>query len=335
VLETSARLLRLLSLLQSRREWTGPELAQRLEVSERTVRNDIDRLRSLGYPVDANRGAVGGYRLGAGAQLPPLLLDDDEAVATVLGLRAATGLAGVEEVSLRALAKLEQVLPRRLRRRVSALGEFALRVPDDTPPPQVDAEVLTTLAAVCRDTERLRFDYLSHAGDSTRRDVEPYRLVAWGRRWYLLAWDVQRGDWRTFRADRITPLIPTGPRFPPRSLPTDDVAAYLSGRVSAAAWRYRARVVVHAPADQVAPRIPAAAGHVEARDDGSCVLHTGADTLDGLAVHLGLLGVDFEVAEPPELVERIALLAARYARAIPSGSWTGSGSTRIQPEQPK
>ncbi len=319
MLETSARLLRLLSLLQSRREWTGPELARRLEVSERTVRNDIDRLRSLGYPVDANRGAVGGYRLGAGAQLPPLLLDDDEAVATVLGLRAATGLAGVEEVSLRALAKLEQVLPKRLRRRVAALGEFALRVPDDTPAPQVDADVLTALATACRDAERLRFDYRSHAGGASRRDVEPYRLVVWGRRWYLLGWDVERADWRTFRVDRITPRVPTGPRFRPRPLPADDVTAYLSGRVSAAAWRYRARVVVHAPADEIAPRIPAAAGHVEARDAATCVLHTGSDTLDGLAVHLGLLGVDFEVAEPPELVERIALLAARYARAVGGG----------------
>jgi predicted DNA-binding transcriptional regulator YafY len=316
VLETSARLLRLLSLLQSRREWTGPELAQRLEVSERTVRNDIDRLRSLGYPVDANRGAVGGYRLGAGAQLPPLLLDDDEAVATVLGLRAATGLAGVEEVSLRALAKLEQVLPRRLRRRIAALGEFAMRVPDDTAPPQVDAEVLTTLAAACRDAERLRFDYRTHGGGESRRDVEPYRLIAWGRRWYLLAWDVERGDWRTFRADRITPRIPTGPRFTPRPLPADDVTAYVSGRVSAAAWRFRARVVVHAPAEEIAARINAAVGHVEARDAGSCVLHTGADSLESLAVHLGMLGADFEVVDPPELVDHITLLAQRYARAV-------------------
>jgi predicted DNA-binding transcriptional regulator YafY len=316
VLETSARLLRLLSLLQSRREWTGPELAQRLEVSERTVRNDIDRLRSLGYPVDANRGAVGGYRLGAGAQLPPLLLDDDEAVATVLGLRAATGLAGIEEVSLRALAKLEQVLPRRLRRRIAALGEFAMRVPDDTPPPQVDAEVLTTLAAACRDAERLRFAYRTHGGGESRRDVEPYRLIAWGRRWYLLAWDVERGDWRTFRADRITPRIPTGPRFAPRPLPADDVTAYVSGRVSAAAWRFRARVVVHAPAQEIAARINAAVGHVEARDTGSCVLHTGADSLESLAVHLGLLGADFEVVDPPELVDHLTLLAQRYARAV-------------------
>jgi predicted DNA-binding transcriptional regulator YafY len=319
MLETSARLLRLLSLLQSRREWTGPELARRLEVSERTVRNDIDRLRSLGYPVDANRGAVGGYRLGAGAQLPPLLLDDEEAVATVLGLRAATGLAGVEEVSLRALAKVEQVLPRRLRRRIAALGEFAMRVPDDTPPPQVDAEVLTTLAAACRDAERLRFDYRTHGGGESRRDVEPYRLIAWGRRWYLLAWDVERGDWRTFRADRITPRIPAGPRFAPRPLPADDVTAYVSGRVSSAAWRYRARVVVHAPADEIASRITPAVGHVEARDAGSCVLHTGSDSLESFAVHLGMLGVDFEVVDPPELVDHITLLAERYARAVRRG----------------
>jgi predicted DNA-binding transcriptional regulator YafY len=319
MLETSARLLRLLSLLQSRREWTGPELAQRLEVSERTIRNDIDRLRSLGYPVDANRGAVGGYRLGAGAELPPLLLDDEEVVATVVGLRAATGLAGVEEVSLRALVKLEQVLPRRLRRRIAALSEFAMRVPDDTPPPQVDAEVLTTLAAACRDAERLRFDYRTHGGGESRRDVEPYRLIAWGRRWYLLAWDVERGDWRTFRADRITPRIPTGPRFAPRPLPADDVTAYVSGRVSAAAWRYRARVVVHAPADEIASRITPAAGHVEARDAGSCVLDTGSDSLESFAVHLGMLGADFEVVDPPELVDHITLLAERYARAVRRG----------------
>ena len=238
----------------------------------------------------------------------------------MLGLRAATGLAGVEEVSVRALAKVERVLPPRLRRRVAALAEYALRVPDDTPAPQVDAEVLTTLAAACRDTERLRFDYRTHSGGEARRDVEPYRLIAWGRRWYLLAWDVERGDWRTFRADRITPRVPTGPRFAARPLPADDITAYLSGRVSAAAWRYRAEALVHAPAAEVASRIPAAAGHVEARDAGTCVLHTGSDSLDGLAVHLGLLGLDFTVTEPPELVERIAELAGRYARAVGKGA---------------
>jgi predicted DNA-binding transcriptional regulator YafY len=319
MLETSARLLRLLSLLQSRREWTGPELARRLEVGERTVRNDIERLRNLGYPVDATRGAAGGYRLGAGAQLPPLLLDDDEAVAIVLGLRAATGVAGVEETSLRALAKLEQVLPSRLRRRVAALSDYAVRVPADTPGPQVDAAVLTTLAAVCRDSERLRFDYRTHGGGESRREVEPHRLVSWGRRWYLVAWDVERADWRTFRVDRITPRIPTGPRFTPRELPKDepgdDIAAYVSRRVSAAAWRYRATVTVHAPAADVTRRINPAVGTVEPRDAGTSVLHTGADDLDVIATHLGLLGVDFEVTDPPELVERVRELAARYARA--------------------
>ena len=317
MLETSARLLRLLALLQARRDWTGPELAARLEVSPRTVRNDVERLRSLGYPVDATRGSAGGYRLGPGAQLPPLLLDDEEAVATVLGLRAVTGLTGVEEVSRRALAKVERVLPPRLRRRVAALTEFAERVPDDTPSPQVGAAVLIALAAACRDAERLRVDYRAHDGSETRREIEPHRLLAWGRRWYLLAWDVGRGDWRTFRADRLTPRVPTGPRFTPRPLPADDVAAYVSGRASAAAWRYRAEVLVHAPAADVAPRIPAAAGHVEVRDAATCVLRTGADTVESLAVELGRLDADFEVTGPPELVERVALLARRYAAALP------------------
>lgn len=319
MLETSAaRLLRLLGLLQSRRDWTGPELAERLEVTERTVRNDIERLRMLDYPVHATRGAAGGYRLGAGGQLPPLLLDDEEAVAIVLGLRAATGLAGVEETSLRALTKLEHVLPSRLRRRVAALTEYAVTVPEDGPSPQVDAELLSTLAACCRDSERLRFDYLSYGGGSSRRDVEPHRLVSWDRRWYLLAWDVERADWRTFRIDRISPRMPTGPRFAPRPLPADDVAAYVSRGASSAAWRQHVTVVVHAPAAAIAERIPAAAGSVEARDERSCLFRTGADSLDTIAVRLGMLGVDFEVTEPAELVERIRDLGRRYARAVGS-----------------
>ncbi|MEV7907757.1 helix-turn-helix transcriptional regulator, partial [Streptomyces anulatus] len=234
MLETSARLLRLLSLLQTPRDWTGAELAERLGVSGRTVRTDVERLRSLGYPVLATRGAVGGYRLGAGAALPPLLLDDEEAVAIAVGLRTATGgaIAGIEEASLRALAKLEQVLPSRLRRRVNTLQTYTVPVPRDDAGPGVDPSVLTTLAAVCRDRERLRFDYHDHAGAATLRTVEPYRLVNWGRRWYLLAWDVERGDWRTFRVDRIRSRTPTGPRFTPRDLPDDDVAAYVSRRAS-------------------------------------------------------------------------------------------------------
>lgn len=319
MLETSAaRLLRLLGLLQSRRDWTGPELSERLDVTERTVRNDIERLRMLDYPVHATRGAAGGYRLGAGGQLPPLLLDDEEAVAIVLGLRAATGLAGVEETSLRALTKLEQVLPSRLRRRVAALTEFAVTVPEDGPSPQVDAELLSIIAACCRDFERLRFDYQSYGGGSSRRDVEPHRLVSWDRRWYLLAWDVERADWRTFRIDRISPRVPTGPRFAPRPLPADDVAAYVSRGASSAAWRHHVTAVVHAPAAVIAARIPAAAGSVEARDEHSCWFRTGADSLDTIAVRLGMLGVDFQVTEPPELVERIGDLGRRYARAVSS-----------------
>ena len=305
----------MLSLLQARRDWTGPELAQRLEVSERTVRNDVERLRTIGYPIDATRGAAGGYRLGVGGQLPPLLLDDEEAVAIVVGLRAATGLDGIEETSLRALTKLEQVLPHRLRRRVAALNAYAVTVPTEGPSPVVDAELLSTIAACCRDTERLRFDYASHHGEGSRRDVEPHRLINWGRRWYLLAWDLDRDDWRTFRVDRMTPRIPTGPRFVPRRAP-EDVGAYVSGNASAAAWRYHATVVVHAPAAVIAERVPPAAGTVEARDERTCLFHTGADSLDTIAVHLGLLGVNFEVTEPLELVDRVRDLAHRYTQAV-------------------
>jgi len=317
MLETSARLLRLLSLLQARRDWTGADLADRLGVSARTVRRDVERLRDLGYPVHATRGTDGGYRLGAGAAMPPLLLDDEEAVAVAVGLRTAAGgaIAGIEETSVRALAKLEQVLPSRLRRRVNALQTYTVRIPPDSPVPTVEPAVLTVLAACCRDHERLRFDYRDHDGSASVRTVEPHRLVNWGRRWYLVAWDVDRRDWRTFRVDRIAPREPTGPRFPPRDLPDDDIAAYVSRRVSAAAWRWRARITVHAPADVVTERINPAVGVVEAVDEHTCVLVTGADSIDVIAVYASLLGVDFEVTEPPELVEYVATLAGRYARA--------------------
>ncbi|MFI2488121.1 helix-turn-helix transcriptional regulator [Promicromonospora kroppenstedtii] len=319
MLDTSARLLRLLSLLQLPRGWTGVELAERLGVSGRTVRTDVQRLRSLGYPVVATRGNIGGYRLGAGADVPPLLLDDDEAVAVAVGLRTATdgAVAGIEEASLRALAKLEQVLPARLRRRVNTLQSYTVPVPGDAGGPSVDTSVLTTLTAVCRDRERLRFDYEDHAGAAAVRTVEPYRLVSWGRRWYLFAWDVERDDWRTFRVDRMRPRVPTGPRFAPRDLP-EDVAAYVSSRVSAAAWRYRSQVTVHAPAEVVAARISPAVGTVEPVDERTCTLHTGADTVETLGVYLGLLGEDFDVTGPPELVTHLRGLAGRYTRATPS-----------------
>jgi biotin operon repressor BirA-like protein len=318
MLETSARLLRLLSLLQTRPNWSGAELADRLGMSDRTIRRDIERLRDLGYPVHAARG-VAGYRLGAGAALPPLLLDDDEAVAVAVGLRtAAAGIRGIEEVSLGALAKLEQLLPSRLRRRVNAVQASTLPIPGDGAGPRVDPAVLAMLAGACRDRERLHVAYRDHHGSLGRRAVEPYRLVSWGRRWYLVAWDLDREGWRILRIDRVEPttVTPTGQRFTPRELPEGgDLAAYVSRRVSAAAWRYHARVRVHAPVEEIRRRIPAAAGVVEAVDEGTCLLRTGADTLETLAVYLGMLGADFKVDEPPELVAHLRDLADRYRRA--------------------
>jgi predicted DNA-binding transcriptional regulator YafY len=323
VWETSARLLKLLSLLQARRDWSGADLAVRLEVSERTVRRDVGRLRDLGYPVHASRGTDGGYRLGAGAAMPPLLLDDDEAVAVAVGLRTAarSPVTGIEETSVRALAKLEQVLPSRLRGRVSAVADYTVPVPPDSPAPALDPAVLVTLASACRDHERLRFGYRSHDGASSIRSAEPHRLVVWGRRWYLVAWDTDRGDWRTFRADRIEPRTPAGPRFMPRELPEGgDVAAYVARGASSAGFRFRARVTVHAPAAVVAARINPAVGVVEAIDDRSCVLATGADSVETVAVYLGLLDADFTVSEPPELVARLRMLADRYQRACGSAT---------------
>ncbi|WP_414636554.1 helix-turn-helix transcriptional regulator [Actinophytocola sp.] len=335
MLETSARLLRLLSLLQSPRDWTGAELAERLEVSPRTVRNDVERLRALGYPVHATRGAVGGYRLGAGAALPPLLLDDEEAVAVALSLRTATSGAveGVEETSLRALAKLEQVLPSRLRRRVRALQSHTVPVPRYDRTPTAAPDVLSALAMACRDQETLRFDYETHSGEPSRRRVEPYRLANWGRRWYLVAYDLERDDWRTFRVDRMSaPRQPAGPRFTPRALAEADVASYVSSRASAAAWRYRARVTVRAAAASVVERINPAVGAVTALDEGTCVLETGADTIDSLAVHLGLLGFDFHVTEPPELVAHLRELASRYQRATAPSDSTPANETVVDGE---
>jgi len=318
MLETSARLLRLLSLLQSPREWTGPELARHLEVSTRTVRNDVERLRVLGYPVHATRGAVGGYRLGAGASLPPLLLDDEEAIAVTVGLRSAASgsIAGIEETALRALGKLEQVLPVRLRRRINALHSYTVAVPPDTAGPRVEAAVLTAIVAACRDHERLSLDYRAHDGTHSRRTVEPYRLVNWGRRWYLVAWDTGRHDWRTFRLDRIGLRGPAGPRFAPREFPHGDLATYVSRGVSTATWRYRATVTVHAPAQFVAERLPASAGSIQPIDDRSCLVAIGSDTAELLAVWLGMLGADFTVTDAPELADHLRRLADRYRRAV-------------------
>lgn len=313
-METSARLLRLLSLLQTPRDWTGSELAERLEVDVRTVRRDIDKLRTLGYPVDAVAGAAG-YRLGAGAKLPPLLLDDDEAIAVAVGLRTAAGgtIAGIEESSLRALAKLERVLPSRLRHRVAALEAATVTVPAGAA--RVDPDVLTTLAAVIRDHERLRFDYRTHQGTESRRTVEPHRLVHTGRHWYLLGWDVDRDDWRTYRVDRLTPRIPTGPRFTPRDAPEIDPAGFVSRGVSTAPYRYQARITLFAPAAVATDRIAPTVGVIEAVDADTCVLHTGSDSLDELAVYVGVFGFDCRIHEPPELIAHIRTLTARLTAA--------------------
>ncbi|HMG29571.1 MAG TPA: YafY family protein [Jiangellaceae bacterium] len=315
MLETSARLLRLLSLLQARRDWTGLDLADRLGVTTRTVRTDIARLRSLGYPVDATPGVAGGYRLGAGAALPPLLLDDDEAVAVAVGLRTAAGgtVAGIEETSLRALAKLEQVLPARLRRRVNAVQTFTVSTPVSGP--TVDAVALSDIAGACRDHEKLRFDYRAHDGTAGRREAEPHRIVYASRRWYLVAWDVTRGDWRTFRVDRMELKPPAGPRFTPRELPDTDVATYVARGAGAATWRYRARVRVHAPAEAVAGRLPPAV-RVEPVDAHSCVIEVGSDTPQMLALYLGMLDADFTVEHPGEMAEHFLALADRYRRAV-------------------
>jgi predicted DNA-binding transcriptional regulator YafY len=316
MLETSARLLRLLSLLQARRDWTSAELATRLGVTTRTVRNDVDRLRRLGYPVDARPGVAGGYRLGTGGALPPLLLDDEEAVAVAIGLRtAASGsIAGIDETSVRALAKVQQVLPSRLRHRVRAFQSYALPMP--SPGPQVDPDVLTVIASACRDHERLRFDYRTHSGAASRRAVEPYRLVNDRRRWYLLAWDVDRDAWRTFRVDRIEPRTPTGPRFTPRALPPDgEIAAQVARGVGEATWRYRARVIVHAPAAYVRSRLPIPI-EVEALGADRSVFEPGSDHPEMLALYLGMLDADFEIVDSPELVDALRKLAGRYQRAI-------------------
>lgn len=311
--ETSGRLLKLLSLLQTRRDWPGGELAERLGVSGRTIRRDVERLRDLGYPVDAVTGPAGGYRLHAGTAMPPLLLDDDEAVAIAVGLRTAAGasVSGIEETSIRALVKLEQVLPSHLRRRVSALGSVVATLPASGP--LVDPEALTTIASACRDRERLRFAYSSRDGQESRRHVEPHNLVNLGRRWYLVAWDCDREGWRTFRIDRLERAA-AGGRFERRAVPGGDAAAFVASNLKTAPARYEARVTVHVPAGELAAR-PYLWGTVRARGEDACEYRTSDDSLDWLTMRIGMLGADFEVHEPPELVEHFEQLAERFGRA--------------------
>ncbi|MFF2083367.1 helix-turn-helix transcriptional regulator [Nocardia sp. NPDC058176] len=313
--ETSARLLRLLSLLQTHRAWSGAELADKLEVTPRTVRRDVERLRGLGYPVQALQGTAG-YRLGAGASMPPLLLDDEEAVAVAVGLRTTSGgtVTGIEDASLRALAKLEQVLPSRLRHRLTTLQKSMVRVSAESP--RVASETLLTIAETCLRRERLRFDYTDHAGRVSRRDVEPDSLVNVSRHWYLVAWDVDRGDWRSFRVDRLEPRIPTGPRFTPRPLPEGDAAAYMARRLSSASWPWRTVITLHGSATELAERVWPGMGVLEAVDDTHCLLHLGADTPASLAWMITALDTDFTVTGPPELLTALETLATRCRTAI-------------------
>lgn len=317
---TSARLLSLLSLLQARRDWPGALLAERLEVSPRTVRRDVDRLRELGYPIVASRGPDGGYRLGTGTRLPPLLFDDEQAVALAIALQtAATAGAGIEEAATRALTTVRQVMPARLRHRVDALQVTAV---DAAPPdPPADSGVLVALSAAVRAREVLRFDYARAPepddGGSPPRRVEPHHLVTWGGRWYLVAWDLDRRDWRTFRADRITPRTPTGPRFTPRELPTGDVAAFVTGRFRGADgsgdWPCRGEVILDLPATTVATYTRD--GIVEELGTDRCRLTLGSWSWAGLAAAIGRFDADIEVVGPAELRDAFARLARRYARA--------------------
>ncbi|HZA90347.1 MAG TPA: YafY family protein [Solirubrobacterales bacterium] len=309
--ETSSRLLTLLSLLQGRRDWPGSELAERLEVSRRTIRRDIERLRVLGYPVESLTGPAGGYRLRAGTAMPPLLLDDEEAIAIAVGLRTAAraSVTGIEETSVRALVKLEQVLPAHLRRRVRALQSATMTLPAGGP--TVDPQCLTVIAAACRDSERVRFAYRGRDGVDSRREVEPHSLVNLGRRWYLVAWDRGRRDWRTFRVDRLAKPASTGVRFAQREPPAKDAAAYVAQSLSAAPYRYDARVTLHASAQAIRERVPSRWGTIEPIDDRTCEYRTGDDDLEWLALRVAMLGVDFDVHEPPELVEHVANLARR------------------------
>ncbi|MFG3581269.1 helix-turn-helix transcriptional regulator [Micromonospora chersina] len=328
--KTSARLLALLSLLQARRDWPGALLAERLEVSPRTVRRDVDRLRELGYPIAALKGPDGGYRLDAGAELPPLRFDDEQAVALAIALQIATTTgAGIEEAAVRALHTVRQVMPARLRRRIDMLQVTAVARPAARPVPTVDSGVLMALSAAVHAREVLRFDYTrataaEGAGDpepAPPRRVQPHHLVVWGGRWYLVAWDLDRADWRTFRVDGITPRIPTGPRFTPRELPGGDVATFVARKFRGSGgpgdWPCRGEVILDLPAAAVSRYTRD--GLVEELGPDRCRLVLGSWSWPGLAAALGAFDADLEVVGPAELRDAFARLARRYADAAAGG----------------
>jgi predicted DNA-binding transcriptional regulator YafY len=316
---TSSRLLTLLSLLQGRRDWPGLELADRLEVSPRTIRRDVERLRTLGYPVESMTGPAGGYQLRAGTAMPPLLLDDDEAIAIAVALRTAAGssVAGVEETAVRALVKLEQVLPAQLRRRVQALQRATQTLQVYGSGPTVDPQCLTTLAAAVRDHERVRFNYTARDKAPSKREAEPHSLVNAGRRWYLVAWDCGRTDWRTYRVDRIERVAPTGARFVPRTLPAPDAATFVQQGLKSYRARYEARITIHAPVASLAKRYWL--GDATALDEHTSELRSSDDNLDWLAMRIAMITEPYEVDGPPELLERLRAIGAGVERAVSGG----------------
>jgi predicted DNA-binding transcriptional regulator YafY len=331
---TSSRLLTLLSLLQGRRDWPGSELADRLEVSARTVRRDVERLRSLGYPVESMTGPAGGYQLRAGTAMPPLLLDDDEAIAIAVGLRTAAGgsISGIEETAVRALVKLEQVLPSHLRRRVQALTA-ATQTLNVYGGPTIDPQTLTLLAAAVRDHERVRFAYTARDRAGTQRETEPHSLVNAGRRWYLVAYDCGRGDWRTFRVDRIEGATSSGVRFHPRELPAKDAAEYVSRSLQSYPSRYEARLTVQCAAEDLQGR-RWLGGDITPLGENRCELRTSDDNLDWLAMRIAMLSAPYTVHEPPEVIERLQAIADGIASATVRASTSGGERDAGRPADP-
>ncbi|MEI2774627.1 MAG: WYL domain-containing protein [Tetrasphaera sp.] len=314
--DIAARMLALLGLLQSRADWSAADLAERLAVTDRTIRNDIRRLRDLGYPVEPVRGPGGRYRLGVGTRLPPLLLDDNEAVAIAVALRSALTVPGMEEASAGALAKLDQVLPHALQRRGSAPRDAVSAGPENTgsnvADPAVDPDLLSDLATAIRDRQELRFDYRTEEGVLTR---EPYRLVSWQRRWYVVAREPTTGSFGAYRLDWIRLRMPGGRRFQSCALAGGDYTTFVLREVAASGWSVHARIVVDGTAEEVLARINPAVGVVERIDDTQCVLVTGADSPEMIAAYIGMLGMDVHIDGPPALADAVAVLAERYRRA--------------------
>jgi predicted DNA-binding transcriptional regulator YafY len=315
MLLSSARLLRLLTLFQSRSTWTGAELTSRLEVTARTLRRDVDRLRALGYVVHSTTGPAGGYKLGAGASLPPLMLDDDESLAVAIALHSGSAdVSGVAEASQRALTKVERVLPARVQKRLEALRAAIVRAPAPAPP-RIELGLVETLAEACSEHRVVHIGYTDQERRMTRRTLEPQRLVLAERRWYLAAWDRAREDWRTFRVDRVAPPVELGVRFVPRPAPDGDVAGYVLRSTSWTRHRHQARVLFHAPVASLRSKIPPAYGSLTSVGARHCRLETGGSSLDGIAVWLAVTGYPFEIESPPELGEHVAVLARRLALA--------------------